>query len=192
MPVETDLSVTDLSRTPDGTSTPASGSLDAERLDLLESLGAHRRFLRTAAEGLTDAQAAQRSTVSELTVGGLVKHVTFVESGWADFVVFGTDGLGGNDESSYAAHEDSFRMNEGETLALLLDRYAEVARRTDELVATLPDLDASHPLPDAPWFAPGASWSARRVFLHIVGETAQHAGHADIIRESIDGSRTMG
>jgi hypothetical protein len=66
-----------------------------------------------------------------------------------------------------------------------------VARRTDELVGTV-DLDAAQPLPKAPWFEPGASWSARRVFLHIVAETAQHAGHADIIREAIDGSKTMG
>ena len=54
---------------------------------------------------------------------------------------------------------------------------------------SLPDLDLSHPLPVAPWFPPGATRSARRVFLHIVAETAQHAGHADIIRETIDGSR---
>src|SRR3712207_9015981 len=47
-----------------------------------------------------------------------------------------------------------------------------------------PDLDASHPLPEAPWFEPGARRSARRVFLHIVAETAQHAGHADILRET--------
>jgi hypothetical protein len=74
----------------------------------------------------------------------------------------------------------------------LLDRDDEGARRTDVLVATLPDLDAAHPLPEAPWFPPGATRSARRVFLHIIAETAQHAGHADIIREAIDGSRTMG
>ena len=54
------------------------------------------------------------------------------------------------------------------------------------------DLDASHPLPEAPWFRAGARRSARRVFLHIVAETAQHAGHADIIRESLDGQKTMG
>ena len=74
----------------------------------------------------------------------------------------------------------------------MLDDYEEVARHTDELVATLPDLDASHPLPEAPWFEPGARWSARRVFLHIIAETSQHAGHADILRESIDGQKTMG
>ena len=56
----------------------------------------------------------------------------------------------------------------------------------------LPDLNLSHPLPEAPWFEPGASWSARRVLLHVIAETAQHAGHADIIRESLDGAKTMG
>jgi hypothetical protein len=83
-------------------------------------------------------------------------------------------------------------MLPGETLAGLLEHYAEVARRTDDLVATLPDLDASHPLPEAPWFEPGARWSARRAVLHIIAETSQHAGHADIIREAIDGAKSMG
>ena len=45
-----------------------------------------------------------------------------------------------------------------------------------ELVASLPDLDVSHPLPEAPWFPPGERWSARRVLLHIMAETAHHAG----------------
>jgi Protein of unknown function (DUF664) len=59
-------------------------------------------------------------------------------------------------------------------------------------VMSLPDLDASQPLPAAPWFEPGATWSARRVVLHIIAEIAQHAGHADIIRESLDGAKSMG
>ena len=83
-------------------------------------------------------------------------------------------------------------MLERETLTVLLERYEQVARRTDELVATLPDLDLSHQLPEAPWFEPGARWSARRVLLHVIAETAQHAGHADIIRESLDGGKSMG
>ena len=44
----------------------------------------------------------------------------------------------------------------------------------------------------APWFEVGARWSARRALLHIIAETAQHAGHADMLREAIDGSKTMG
>jgi hypothetical protein len=86
---------------------------------------------------------------------------------------------------------DGFRMLEGETLAGLLAEYDRVAQRTDDLVRSLPDLDASHPLPEAPWFEKGASWSARRVLLHVIAETAQHAGHADIIRESLDGAKSM-
>ena len=83
-------------------------------------------------------------------------------------------------------------MLPGETLEGLLADYERVAARTDELVRTLPDLNLSHALPSAPWFEPGARWSARRVFVHIVAETAQHAGHADILRETLDGQKSMG
>jgi len=85
-----------------------------------------------------------------------------------------------------------FTMLPGETLAGLLERYEEVASITDALVAELPDLDAEQPLPDAPWFEKGARWSARGVLLHVIAETAHHSGHADIIREALDGSKTMG
>jgi hypothetical protein len=74
----------------------------------------------------------------------------------------------------------------------VLERYSEVARQTTDIVSSLADLDGEQPLPEAPWFEKGASWSARRVLLHVIAETAQHAGHADIIRESIDGAKTMG
>lgn len=56
----------------------------------------------------------------------------------------------------------------------------------------LPDLGAGHPLPDAPWFPRNTRWSARRLLLHLIGETAHHAGHADILREAIDGAKSMG
>jgi len=166
--------------------------LTLERRDLLQTLATHREFLRTTARGLTDAQAAVASTVSVLCIGGLIKHVAHTESGWADFIVHGPSALAFSGESDYEKHASYFRMEPGETLASILERYDAVARRTDELVATLADLDASHPLPEAPWYEPGATWSARRVVLHIIAETAQHAGHADIVREAIDGSRTMG
>ena len=59
-------------------------------------------------------------------------------------------------EDDYAQRADQFRLLPGETLAAVLADYAEVARRTDELVASLPSLNAGHPLPKAPWFQPGA------------------------------------
>jgi hypothetical protein len=88
--------------------------------------------------------------------------------------------------------EQQFRMLPGETVENVLKDYEAVANQTTNTINSLPDLDASHPLPVAPWFEPGASWSARRVLLHMIAETAQHAGHADIIRESLDGAKTMG
>jgi uncharacterized damage-inducible protein DinB len=163
-----------------------------ERADLLETLATHRGFLRHTVRDLDDEQAHARTTVSELCLGGLIKHVTVVEKRWADFIVHGPAATGPLDEAAFAAHAASFRMEEGETLAALLAAYEAVARVTDELVVSLPSLDASHPLPPAPWFEPGARWSARRVLLHVIAETAQHAGHADIVREALDGSKTMG
>jgi uncharacterized damage-inducible protein DinB len=164
----------------------------SERADLLASLGRHRGFLRYTVRDLTDEQAAQRTTASELTLGGIIKHVALTERQWARFIVEGPAAMGNFDAADMSGWVNAFRMAEGETLAGLLDSYEQVARQTDELVASLPDLGASQPLPDAPWFERGARWSARRVLLHIIAETAQHAGHADIIRESLDGAKTMG
>ena len=165
--------------------------LDQERADLLEALDKHRTLFRHTADGLTDEQAAATPTTSELCVGGLIKHVTRVQSRWLAFLTEGAAAMA-MDENSYADHTNSFRMLPGETLASVLAGFDDVSRRTDELVASVPDLDACQPLPEAPWFEPGAQWSARRVFIHIIAETTQHAGHADIIRETIDGQKTMG
>ncbi len=175
----------------DTASTPTT-ELDQERADLIETLRTHRGFLRHTVRGLDDEQAARRTTVSELCLGGLIKHVSQVEANWVRFILEGPTAMAGFDDAAMAAHAAGFRMLEGETLAGLLEDYEAVAARTDELVATLPSLDVSHPLPQAPWFPPGARRSARRVFMHIVAETAQHAGHADILREALDGQKTMG
>jgi len=146
----------------------------------------------TRVRDLTDEQAAQRTTASELCLGGLIKHVTATERQWVSFIVDGASAMGSQDEAGQVEWAGGFHMLDGETLAGLLADYERVADRTDELVRTLPDLDLSHPLPEAPWFEPGARWSARRVLLHVIAETAQHAGHADIIRESMDGAMSMG
>ncbi|NUS28606.1 MAG: DinB family protein [Streptomyces sp.] len=166
-----------------------------ERTDLLEALAHQRHFLRFTTRDLTDEQAGQRTTPSELCLGGLIKHVTSVERNWASFILNGpspSDDFSNMTEADFARRADEFRMLPGDTLAGVLAAYEEAARRTDEIVTSLPDLNADHPLPEAPWNKPGARWSARRVLLHIVAETAQHAGHADIIRESLDGAKSMG
>ena len=166
-------------------------SMSDERTDVINTLAKHRGFLRQTAQGLTDAQAARTTTVSTLCIGGIIKHVSAVERLWAQFIVDGPEAF----ERAFAgpsSYEDGFRMLPGETLASLLADCEEVAGATDKVIGDLPSLDDDHPLPPRPWFEPGARWSARRVLLHILAETAQHAGHADIIRETLDGARTMG
>ena len=166
---------------------PTAPALTTERADLLETLAAHRGFLRHTVRGLTDEQATRRTTASELTLAGIVKHVASTERGWADFVVHGTAAM----EQSPEDWAQQWQLQPGETLADVLADYEEVAARTDALVRTV-DLDSAHPLPEAPWFPPDARRSARRVFVHIVAETTQHSGHADILREHIDGQKSMG
>lgn len=174
--------------------------MTTERDDILDLLRKHRELFRFTVQGLTDEQAAATPTASELCLGGLIKHVSAVEKNWASFIVNGPAEQPDidwanidwtNPPPEVAEYANGFTMVGDETLESLLAAYDEVAAATDELVRTV-DLDARHPLPTAPWFEAGASWSARRAFGHIVAETAQHAGHADIIRETLDGQKSMG
>lgn len=171
---------------------PSASELPAERADLLETLRQARGFLRYTVNGLTDEQAKEHTTVSELCLGGLIKHVSGVEERWANFIEMGPSAMYNPAEDVPEGWQDRFRMLEGETLAGLLASYEKVAQRTDEMIASLPDLNVSQPLPEAPWFKKGARWTARRVLIHMIAETSQHAGHADILRESLDGQKTMG
>jgi uncharacterized damage-inducible protein DinB len=171
-----------------------------ERRDLLDTLRKHRGLFKVTIQGLSDDQARLTPTASELSLGGLVKHVAATEASWLDFIEHGPaetptmdwDSIDWSDPPAFvAAYRDGFRLLEDETLTGALATYDEVTARTDALLASV-HLDECHPLPAAPWFDAGASWSNRRVFLHIVAETTQHAGHADIIRETIDGQKSMG
>jgi len=163
-----------------------------ERADILETLRTHRYFLRHTVDGLTDEQARLSPTASELTLGGLIKHVSSTESGWADFAERGTEAMPSIDgEPSPEVIEkfrNEFRLLPGETLAGVLAEFDAVARQTAEAVDALPDLDVVVPLPEAPWFPKDAKRSARWILMHLVEEQARHAGHADIIRESLDGA----
>jgi uncharacterized damage-inducible protein DinB len=180
-------------------------TLTGERRDLIEALRAARGFLRQTLQGLDQEQATRRTTVSVLNLAGLVKHVADTEAGWLRFAQGDSSGMAGgawNDidwddpviqqrMADGDLRHDEFNLVGDETLEGVLARYGEVGAATDAFVVDA-DLDASYPLPEAPWFEPGASRSVRRVLLHIVGETAQHAGHADIVREALDGAKTMG
>ncbi|MFC8226057.1 DinB family protein [Streptomyces sp. NPDC057287] len=186
--------------------TTPSTHLDDERADLLAALATARAALTKAVRGLSDEQAATSPTVSALCPGGLVKHVASTEAGWMRFVVEGPSGMrhdlpDGVTWADLAAgtadripqwmidHGNEFRMRPGETVEEILGNYAQVAARTEDIIAGVPDLSAAHPLPEAPWHEPGGVRSVRRVLAHLIAETAQHAGHADILRETLDGRK---
>jgi uncharacterized damage-inducible protein DinB len=168
------------------------GEGDLERRDFAGTLTKHRKLLSRTVRGLSEEQVRLRPTASGLCLGGLIKHVTLAERNWSRFITEGASAMGGGSATARDHHAATFDMTDDDTMVAILERYKETARSTDDLIMTLPSLDISHRLPEAPWYEQGVSWSARRVLLHVIAETAQHAGHADIIRETIDGSKTMG
>ena len=154
-----------------------------ERDALVKYLEHERNVLRIAAYGLTDDQARLTPTVSSLSIGGLVKHAAFVERQWIDTILQ-------RDRKSQDDYIANMELGSDETLAAALDNYAAAARETDDVIDGITDLGRPVPVPrDAPWFPDDVdAWSVRWVLLHLIHETARHAGHADIIRESIDGA----
>jgi uncharacterized damage-inducible protein DinB len=154
-----------------------------ERAALLAFLAQQRSVLRVAIHGLTDEQATATPSASALSLAGLIKHVASVERYWMDIVVQRQR----KTEGDYAS---TFRLGPGETLASVLDLYSEVAGETEAIVAGIPDMGQAVPIPrDVPWFPSDVeAWSVRWVLLHLIEETARHAGHADVIRESLDGA----
>lgn len=159
-----------------------------ERQGLLAFLAQQRYVLRLAAYGLNDDQARAVPAASALSVGGLVKHAATTERGWIDLML--QRPTSGNDYEEYTAN---FRLGPDETMAQIFALYDRVAAETEEAVAGIADLGRPVPIPKGvPWYPDDVdAWSARWVLLHLIEETARHAGHADIVRESIDGATAM-
>jgi uncharacterized damage-inducible protein DinB len=157
----------------------------SERDELLEVLAAQRIALRNAVRRLSAEQAAATPTASELCLGGLIKHSARTERGWVAVRLAGRPDVDPVSADSWSAE---FHLSGDETVEGYLARYEEIAAETEEIIRALPNLDVEIKLPEAPWYPPNATWSARRILLHLIAETGRHAGHADIIRESIDGA----
>ncbi|WP_329133348.1 DinB family protein [Streptomyces sp. NBC_01476] len=158
-----------------------------ERDALLAFLDAQRGGLRRAVRGLTDEQAAAHPSASAMALGGLVKHAARCESNWIQVILMGRPEPAGR-RTTEADWQGQFQLLPGETLAGVLAELEAVGRETRAAVATLPDLDVAVALPEAPWFPQDGKRSARWILLHLIEEQARHAGHADLIRESLDGA----
>ncbi|MFB6818467.1 DinB family protein [Streptomyces sp. NPDC056347] len=154
-----------------------------ERGMLLSFVEAQRGALRRSLLGLTAEQAASRPSVSELSLSGLVKHVAETELNWLRLAQQQPNEAARTQET----WGDSFRLVGDETVEDVLKFWDGVVAELEEFIRTVPDLGDTFPLPPAPWFPEGERVSMRWLLAHLVEEHARHAGHADIIRESLDG-----
>lgn len=151
---------------------------------LLAFLEEQRGGVRRAVLGLSEEQVRQTPSASALSLGGLLKHCAETEQTWiarAQQIPADT----ARDESNW--HE-SHLLLENETVPGTLAYWEKVAAATEAYVRSRPSLDETFPLPAAPWFPDDERVSLRWLLLHLVRETARHAGHADIVRESLDGA----
>ena len=149
-----------------------------ERDGLLTFLGQQRDALCAAVLGLTDEQARATPAASDLSLGGLIKHAARTERRWVVAGIAGRPLPGLWPIENWAA---DFQLAPDETLAGLLGYYADTARQTEQIIAEVADLGQPQ--------ATDAERSVRWVLLHLIKETSRHAGHADIIREALDGRR---
>lgn len=163
-----------------------------ERAGLKEYVAAQQYAFKAIAFGLTDEQARSAPSVSSLSIGGLIKHVTNCQHGWMERVAAAPN-LTESDqrpmEEQAADYGDEFVMGPDETLAEILARFDEQNAETIRLIETA-DLSAAVPIPQhVPWFPKDVpAWSVRWVIFHMIEELARHAGQGDIVRESIDGA----
>ncbi len=163
-----------------------------ERAGLKEYLAAQQYAYHAIAYGLTDEQARATPSVSALSIGGLIKHVTQCQRGWMERVAAAPE-LSERDrrpmQDQAQEYGDQFVMRDDETLADILAAFERQNAETIRLVETV-DLGAAVPVPPGvPWFPQDVpAWSVRWVLFHLIEELARHAGQGDVIRESIDGA----
>ncbi|WP_328895608.1 DinB family protein [Streptomyces sp. NBC_00236] len=158
-----------------------------ERDDLLALVTDQRTNFLFTVENLDDTQARARTTVSELTLGGLLKHLGLVQRSWLDVI----EGTAPAKIDWADLDPDGNRMTDTEKLPDLLEAFHTAAAAFDRTVREEADLDREVTLPVYPWSPPEpVLWTVRRVLWHIFREIAHHSGHADIIREALDGAST--
>jgi hypothetical protein len=147
-----------------------------EREVLATFLDRYRDIVVGKVAGVSDVDARRPLVPSGTSIGGLVKHLRWVETGWFHGVLAGS-----GDNRRTHPRESEFRMAETETLAGLVADYQAACRRSREIAAALPlDHQVPHRLL--------GQVSARWIHVHLIEETARHAGHLDILREQLDGA----
>jgi uncharacterized damage-inducible protein DinB len=163
--------------------------LHGDEVTILRSfLTFHRDTLRWKCSGLTPAQLARPLPPSEMTLGGMMKHLALVESNWFDSVFSGVDLMPPFDTVDWDADRDwewhSARDDSPEELRTLFD---EAVRRADAVVdeaLTHAGLEQESARKSR---HQDSTFTLRWILVHLIEEVGRHAGHADILREQIDG-----
>ncbi len=156
-----------------------------ERETLIAFLDYYRAVIADKAGGLTAAQLDTRLAPSTLTLGGIVHHLALVENWWFHQVLLGLE----PDEPWKSAPFDDdpdwdFAVAATLDPATIVERYQAECARSRAATDAIPDLDRLSIWKNRR----GERFSLRWILVHMIEETARHAGHADLIRESIDGA----
>lgn len=157
--------------------------VSTERGVLAGFLAHQQNAFRVVVHGLTAEQAFRTPSASSMSLAHLIKHITVVQDNWLAGVLVAPEPI--DEETSAAIAQRPDTLGPEDTVSSLRVEYDTVCERVLASVHTT-DLETPFPAPDAPWF-PDVTWSVRWVWQHLITELARHAGHADIIRETIDG-----
>jgi hypothetical protein len=156
-----------------------------ERDLLIQYLEFQRETVVLKTEGLTHQQMAISHAPSTLTLGGILNHLALVEDNWAEVRFNGLPEREPWAGVDWAADPDwDFRTAGDWSPDELRDHYRAAADRTRELILRTHSLDEL----SATSRSDGQRFSLRWMLLHLIEETARHAGHADLLREAIDGT----
>ena len=151
------------------------GTHDPLRHQLEAFVERHRESLQHSLDGLTEEQARRSLVPSATTLLGLVKHVTFVERVWFDEAVTGRARA---EIGIPETVDESFALTDDDTVASVQQAHRDAWTASRAAGA---DLGRDHELPGNRRGPLPLRW----VLLHVLGELAQHAGHADILREQV-------
>ena len=138
---------------------------------LLAALDAQRNGVLKKLAGLSDADARRSTVGSGTNLAGLLQHLAFVESKWLEEIVGGGKATRGH---------RSMQVDPAVPLSVLRAEYRAACAASNEIISELGDADT-------PVTRKGKTHNLRWAILAVIEETARHAGHADIIREQIDG-----